>query len=92
MSAKQDRQGVRTAADVERKYNLGESVTKAYVQSYIQSAVTAATNEHKAYVDGKLGNQVKTVNGVAPDNKGAVEINTKDLTDEEITELMAYIQ
>ena len=92
MSAKRDRQGVRTATDLERKYNFGESVTQAYVQSSIRSALTAATNEYKEYVDGLLDDSVKTVNGVIPDDSGAVTINTKDLTDEEIADLMSHLQ
>lgn len=52
MSKKQDRQGVRTAADIERKYPLGKSVTAEFVQSTVRNAVSLATNEFKGYVDG----------------------------------------
>ena len=54
MSKKQDRQGVRTAADLERKYNLGQSVSQAYVQSTVKTSVEASENEVKRYVDSKV--------------------------------------
>ena len=52
MSTKQDRPGARTATDIERKYNFGQAVTAAYVQSTVKNAVAVATNEFKGYVDG----------------------------------------
>lgn len=92
MNAKQDRQGVRTPADLERKYNLGQSVTTGYVQS----AISAATSEYKDYVQNLLQeveeHSVKMVNGVSPDENGAVTIDTKDLTDSEIADLMSHMQ
>lgn len=48
---KQDRQGVRTATDIERKYNLGNAVTASYVQATVRSAVATATNDFKGYVE-----------------------------------------
>jgi len=54
VSAKQDRQGVRTAADVERKYNLGNAATPGYVQSLIKDATAAVASEMRNYVDGKV--------------------------------------
>jgi uncharacterized protein YlxW (UPF0749 family) len=54
MSKKQDRQGVRTAAELERKYNLGQSVSQSYVQSVVNTAVTASANESKNYIDAKV--------------------------------------
>lgn len=54
MSKKQDRQGVRTAADLERKYNLGQSVSQAYVQSTVKTSIEASENEVKRYVDSKV--------------------------------------
>jgi hypothetical protein len=54
MSKKQDRQGVRTASDLERKYNLGQSVSQSYVQSAVQSAVAVSENEVKRYVDVRV--------------------------------------
>lgn len=54
MSKKQDRQGVRTAADLERKYNLGQSVSQAYVQSAIKTSVETSGDEVKRYVDDKV--------------------------------------
>ena len=155
MAKKQDRQGVRTAADIERKYNLGQSVTQAYVQSTVRSAVAVATNETKSYVDDKVSEVaeqegkikelervdtelseaisdleqadaemsesisnleravadlilnggggggsggdsvtgvVKSVNGIEPDIYGAVVIETNDLSDVEIADLMSHMQ
>jgi hypothetical protein len=95
VSAKQDRQGVRTAADIERKYNLSKGVTQEYVQSSIKSAVSTSTTEIKNYANDEVDDldkrSVKTVNGSLPDADGAVLINTQDLSDEEISELMAHM-
>lgn len=61
MSAKQDRQGVRTASDLERKYSLGQSVTKGYVQSTVKSSIAIATSEIERYVDTKLETSQKDI-------------------------------
>ena len=96
MAKKQDRQGVRTAAELERKYNLGQSVTQAQVQSIVRSAVTVATNETKSYVDVKLsevnGQEEKIAKLEQTDSELSESIaNKPDLTESEINTLSAMI-
>lgn len=75
MSKKQDRQGVRTAADLERKYNLGQSVSQSYVQSAIRTSIEASEYELKHYVDDKVGEVPTLINGALEEAKESGEFD-----------------
>lgn len=77
LNKKQDRQGVRTPADIERKYDLGQDVSEV-----IQIATEAKSSADRA---NSALSEVKQISQdaetTAKEAKDAVEKNAKDITD-----------
>lgn len=93
---KQDRQGVRTATDIERKYNLGNAVTASYVQATVRSAVATATNDFKGYVEEFNKDVVEQGDEIATLKEAEIEIreglSVLQQADLEIKESLTQIQ
>lgn len=69
MSAKQDRQGVRTASDLERKYDLGQDVSKV---------IGLAADAQKAASSAKQA--AENAESLANTASNAAKKNTEDIT------------
>lgn len=77
--SKQDRQGVRTAADLERKYNLGRNAQGSSENNSEQvSKIVQELSEHKTKANNKFKDfqtEIDIVSALANANKAAHEAN-----------------
>lgn len=95
--SKQDRQGVRTPADVERKYNLGQLAAargESQKQELALSQLTQTVNQYMASNNGNIENLNKELDKLNEDTNGSLEELNSTINDlnEEIEKLNKIIE